>query len=45
MLLQELALWNKKYEDKFGHVFLICASGKTSQEVLEAVKVRYCFCW
>eukprot|EP00850_Spirogloea_muscicola_P004120 SM000017S02860 [mRNA] locus=s17:683041:688852:+ [translate_table: standard] len=40
-LLQELAMWNQKYEDKFGHVFLICASGKSSSEVLSALKVRY----
>ncbi|GAQ80565.1 hypothetical protein KFL_000570130 [Klebsormidium nitens] len=43
-VLQELALWNKNYEDKFGHVFLICASGKTSGEVLEAVKARFSNC-
>eukprot|EP00850_Spirogloea_muscicola_P017112 SM000144S00660 [mRNA] locus=s144:72998:75096:+ [translate_table: standard] len=40
-LLQELAMWNQKYEDKFGHVFLICASGKSSSEVLAALKVRF----
>eukprot|EP00897_Mesotaenium_endlicherianum_P001084 jgi/Mesen1/10977/ME000096S10550 len=39
--LQELAAWNAKYEEKFGHVFLICAAGKSSSHVLEALKARY----
>ncbi|XP_024372429.1 uric acid degradation bifunctional protein TTL isoform X2 [Physcomitrium patens] len=38
--LQELADWNRKYEGKFGHVFLICASGKSSSEILAALKER-----
>ncbi|CAM6106343.1 unnamed protein product [Calypogeia fissa] len=39
--LQELADWNHKYEERFGHVFLICASGKSCSEVLTALKARF----
>eukprot|EP00887_Chlorella_sp_A99_P007198 scaffold2.g7198.t1 len=39
--LQELAEWNSKYEAKFGHIFIICASGKSADEMLAAVKARY----
>lgn len=39
--LQELAEWNQKYEERFGHVFLICASGKSCLEVLTALKDRF----
>lgn len=38
--LKALAEWNKRYEDRFGHIFLICASGKSAAEMLEAVKSR-----
>lgn len=40
-VLKELADWNKRYEDKFGHIFIICASGKSAQEMLAAVRSRY----
>ena len=36
----ELAEMNRRYEEKFGHVFLICASGKSAEEVLAAAKSR-----
>ncbi|KAG0618551.1 hypothetical protein M758_4G072800 [Ceratodon purpureus] len=39
--LHELADWNRKYEGKFGFVFLICAAGKSSSEILAALKERY----
>jgi hypothetical protein len=38
--LQELAAWNSRYEAKFGHIFIICASGKSAKEMLDAVKGR-----
>lgn len=38
---QELAEWNAKYRDKFGFVFMICASGRTAPEVLAELKRRY----
>jgi allantoicase len=36
----ELASLNQKYEEKFGHVFLICAAGKSSDEILASAKSR-----
>ena len=39
-ILQELADWNAQYEAKFGHIFIICASGKSAKEMLDAVKSR-----
>ncbi|GAB2275231.1 hypothetical protein Dimus_009992 [Dionaea muscipula] len=39
--LQELANWNAQYRQKFGFVFLICAAGRTSPEVLDELKRRY----
>ncbi|KAF8728878.1 hypothetical protein HU200_018173 [Digitaria exilis] len=38
---QELAEWNAKYREKFGFVFMICASGRTTPEVLAELKRRY----
>ncbi|KAK9818222.1 hypothetical protein WJX72_009017 [[Myrmecia] bisecta] len=40
-VLQDLADWNCKYEAKFGHIFIICASGKSAGEMLQAVQDRY----
>ena len=39
-VLGELAELNKAYEEKFGHVFLVCAAGKTAAEMLKLVKER-----
>ena len=36
----ELAQLNQQYQDKFGFVFLICATGKTADEILTALKQR-----
>jgi allantoicase len=38
--LATLAAENRKYETKFGHVFLICASGKSSEEILKNLRQR-----
>ncbi|HEY5054517.1 MAG TPA: 2-oxo-4-hydroxy-4-carboxy-5-ureidoimidazoline decarboxylase [Acidobacteriaceae bacterium] len=35
-----LAEGNREYEAKFGRIFLICASGKSTQEVLAALRER-----
>jgi allantoicase len=35
-----LASENRVYEAKFGHVFLICATGKSGQEMLAAIRAR-----
>ncbi|MEA2693798.1 MAG: allantoicase [Acidobacteriota bacterium] len=39
-LLAELAAANRAYEDRFGHVFLICATGKSAGEMLRALRAR-----
>lgn len=39
--LQSLADWNAQYETKFGHIFIICAAGKSANFMLNAVKTRY----
>ncbi|XP_010691956.1 uric acid degradation bifunctional protein TTL isoform X3 [Beta vulgaris subsp. vulgaris] len=39
--LQELTEWNAKYKQKFGFVFLICASGRSTAEILVELKRRY----
>lgn len=31
---------NREYESKFGHVFLICATGKSGEEMLESLRRR-----
>jgi 2-oxo-4-hydroxy-4-carboxy-5-ureidoimidazoline decarboxylase len=31
---------NRAYEDRFGHVFLICATGRTDVEMLDAARTR-----
>jgi 2-oxo-4-hydroxy-4-carboxy-5-ureidoimidazoline decarboxylase len=36
----ELALANQAYEDRFGHIFLIFASGRTDAELLDAARAR-----
>jgi allantoicase len=35
-----LAAGNRDYEDRFGHVFLICATGLSGQDVLTALQAR-----
>ncbi len=38
--LKELAGENRRYADRFGHVFLICATGRSSEEILSALRRR-----
>lgn len=35
-----LAILNRDYEEKFGYIFIICATGKTSGEMLAALRER-----
>ena len=37
---QELAAGNRSYEDRFGRVFLICATGLSASEILGALRER-----
>ena len=38
--LAALANANQEYQKRFGHVFLICATGKTSEEILASLQQR-----
>ncbi len=38
--LQALAQGNTDYEDKFGFIFIICATGKSADEMLSALRAR-----
>ena len=38
--MQALADLNQKYEDKFGYIFIVCASGKSSDEMLAILRER-----
>ncbi|CAD5170782.1 unnamed protein product [Musa acuminata subsp. malaccensis] len=38
---KELVEWNFRYREKFGFVFLICASGRGTTEILAELKKRY----
>ncbi|WP_033212228.1 2-oxo-4-hydroxy-4-carboxy-5-ureidoimidazoline decarboxylase [Kitasatospora phosalacinea] len=40
-VLDELRAANAAYEAKFGHVFLICATGRTAAGMLAALRERY----
>ena len=35
-----IAAGNRDYEDRFGHVFLISAAGRTPEEILHALRLR-----
>ena len=39
-VLHELAAQNRAYAERFGYVFLICATGKSSEEILNALRQR-----
>jgi OHCU decarboxylase len=39
-VLAQLASVNAEYEDRFGHVFLICATGKSADEILANARSR-----
>ena len=38
--VQALAELNQKYEEKFGYIFIVCATGKSSAEILEILRGR-----
>ncbi len=39
-VLQKLAEGNNNYEKKFGYIFIICATGKAAEEMLQALQNR-----
>ncbi len=38
--LAELANLNRQYEEKFGYIFIVCATGKSSDEMLAILRAR-----
>lgn len=40
LLRQELAHANREYVEKFGFIFIVCASGKSASEMLELCRAR-----
>jgi 2-oxo-4-hydroxy-4-carboxy-5-ureidoimidazoline decarboxylase len=39
-VLDELEKGNRAYEERFGHIFIVCASGKTADEMLALLRAR-----
>jgi len=39
-VLAALAEANRAYQDRFGHIFIVCATGKTSEEMLALLRQR-----
>jgi OHCU decarboxylase len=39
-LKQQIAALNAEYEKRFGHIFLVCASGKNAAEILKSMQRR-----
>ena len=37
---EELAELNRKYQDKFGYIFIVCAAGKSSDQMLSILRER-----
>jgi OHCU decarboxylase len=38
--LQDLAEYNQRYEERFGYIFIVCATGKSAAEMLALLKAR-----
>ncbi len=38
--LDALAEANKEYEEKFGYIFIVCATGKSADEMLTILRTR-----
>jgi OHCU decarboxylase len=38
--LQALEVLNREYEEKFGYIFIVCATGKSSEEMLRILRAR-----
>ncbi|MFN8671291.1 MAG: 2-oxo-4-hydroxy-4-carboxy-5-ureidoimidazoline decarboxylase [Candidatus Sericytochromatia bacterium] len=39
-VIQKLADGNKEYEEKFGYIFIVCATGKSAEEMLDILTTR-----
>jgi OHCU decarboxylase len=40
IILNDLALYNEKYFNKFGYIFIVCATGKSAVEILSILRNR-----
>lgn len=38
--IESLALLNKQYEDRFGYIFIVCATGKSAEQMLAILEER-----
>ena len=38
--LDSLAQANREYEERFGHIFIVCATGRTAEEMLGLLRAR-----
>lgn len=39
-ILRQLADGNRRYEERFGYIFIVCATGKTATEMLDILNER-----
>lgn len=39
-VLDALAAGNRAYEDKFGYIFIVCATGRSATDMLEMLRAR-----
>ena len=39
-VLAALARANRDYEERFGHIFIVCATGRSAQEMLDLCRLR-----
>jgi 2-oxo-4-hydroxy-4-carboxy-5-ureidoimidazoline decarboxylase len=39
-VIEDLAVGNRRYEEKFGFIFIVCATGKTAEEMLAFLRQR-----
>jgi OHCU decarboxylase len=39
-LLEELERLNRAYEDRFGYIFIVCATGKSTHEMIDLLRAR-----
>lgn len=40
-VLEQLSEANRLYEDRFGYIFIVCATGKSAEEMLSVLQNRY----
>ncbi len=40
-VLDRLAEMNRRYEARFGYIFIVCATGKSAAEMLEVIESRF----